>query len=123
MGFSHRDLRAERVVREGFWAVAALVAAVSTLAFVAPTALVGGVTLIGLAAIGGAYLVGAERFLGEYHRDLRAARGPEVPGWLRVEAGREVPAERPVGLPSQRSPHVRPPPPGPERGPRSSKHR
>jgi hypothetical protein len=112
MGFSHRDLRAERTVREAFWAVAALVGAISVVAFIAPTALVGEGALIGLAAVGGGYLLGGERIVEEYHRDLRIAQGGEGHGWLRVEVGHEIGSERPVGLPSQRSPHTRSPPQG-----------
>jgi hypothetical protein len=109
MGFSHRDLRAERTVREAFWAVLALVAAVSILTFVAGSPLLGLATLIGLALVGGGYLVGADRILGEYAGDLRQAQDLDLHGWLQVEAGHAVEFERPVGLPTQRSPHTRPP--------------
>jgi len=110
MGFSHRDLRAERAVREAFWAVLALVGAFSVLSFVIPSPRLGLATLLGLALVGGGYLVGADRMLREYAGDLRQTRDGDVHGWLQVEAGHAVEFERPVGLPTQRSPHARPPP-------------
>jgi len=108
MGLSHRDLRAERAVREAFWTVLALVAAIAVLAFVAPTPLLGLATLFGLAGLGGGYLVATGRLLDEYSGDLRAVRDRGHRGWLRAEAGYEVEFDRTVGLPTQRSPHTRP---------------
>jgi hypothetical protein len=109
VGFSHRDFRAERTAREAFWGVLGLVAAVSAIAFVTSSPLVGLATLVGLAVVGGGSLLASERVLEEYDRDLRSAQAEDLHGWLQAEAGHEVGFERAVGLPTQRSPHARSP--------------
>jgi hypothetical protein len=108
MGFSHRDHRAERTVRQAFWAVVGAVAAISATAALAPTPVLGLICLAALATIGGVYLLGSERALTEYTEDLAATRGGgEVSGWLRVEAGHELRENRSAGAPNRRSPHTR----------------
>lgn len=110
MGFSHRDLRAARAVREGFWVVLALVGAVSVLSVVASSPLFGLVTLLGLAAIGGGYLAGSDRVLREYANDLRRVQQEDPHGWLGAEAGHAIELDRTIGRRTQRSPHTRPTP-------------
>jgi hypothetical protein len=84
------------------------VGALGTLAFLDPSHFLGLGALIGLGVLGGGYLVGADRVLSEYRRDLQSVHDDgETTGLLRAEVGSQVGLERPVGLPSQRSPHVR----------------
>jgi hypothetical protein len=106
--FSHRDRRVDRTVHRALGAMILAVGMLGTLAFLSPSPLSGLFALLGLGAVGGVYLVGAGRVLAEYRGDLRRVHGGgTVDGLLRAEVESEVGLDRPVGLPSQRSPLVR----------------
>jgi hypothetical protein len=108
MGFSHRDHRAERAERQAFVGVAALVGGISVVALLTQSAVVGLGALGAFAALGAAFVVRSEHRLTRYTHDLRAmCEGETVSGWVRAEAGGDVERERPVGVPSRRSPNTR----------------
>lgn len=106
--FSHRDRRAHRAVARGFIALGIAVLSLGVLAFVAPTALVGELAVLGLGVTGLVYLRWSQHELTEYETDLRTATGDtERSSFLRVEARSSVALDRPVGRLTERSPHVR----------------
>jgi len=109
MRLSYRDHRMDNSVSSGFWVMLALISAMGVLAFLVPWTAVGVAALLGLAVLGGGYVLRSERALSEYVGDLRSVRGGgDASGWLRFEVGTDVPPERPVGLATRRSPHTRP---------------
>jgi hypothetical protein len=111
MKFSHRDHRVDASVERSFWLILALAGTLGVVAFLAPWPVVDLVALLGLAVLGGVYVLRSERKVSEYVGDLRSVRGGgDVSGWLRVEVSNEVGRERPVGLPTRRSPNTRGPP-------------
>ncbi len=84
--------------------------ALSALAMFGPNAALGLGALAGLGVLGWIAMVAGEEAVHEYGHDLRrVAAGEEGDGFLRAEVRSDVGLERPVGLPSARSPHVRPP--------------
>ncbi|MGA8275387.1 MAG: hypothetical protein WB852_03715 [Thermoplasmata archaeon] len=119
MKFSHRDHRVDARIERSFWLMLALAGTLGVVAFLAPWPVVDLVALLGLAALGGVYVLRSERKVSEYMGDLRSVRGGgDVSGLLRVEVSNEVGRERPVGLPTRRSPNARSPPgPGKARSP------
>jgi len=105
--YSHRDRRAHRELDRMLGGVGAGVAALTALALYLPPPLLGGLAVGGLVALGGAYLLWAERFLTEYERDLKSGMEPEGrPAFLRAEVTSSVGLEAPPRTPP--SPHSRP---------------
>jgi hypothetical protein len=111
MTLSHRDHRVDDSISGAFWTLLAFVVALGALALVSPWPALSVGALGGLAALGGLYIVRSERTISEYVGDLQSLRGGgDASGWARVEVGSRVARERPIGLPSRRSPHARPSP-------------
>ena len=121
---SHRDHRMDGAIADAFWLMLGVVAGLSVLIFVAPWPVVGLTALVGLAVVGGYYVLRSERAISEYTDDLQSVRGGGAAGgWTRVEVDSAVGRDRPVELPTRASPHVRArgnraaaPPPVPEPG-------
>lgn len=113
MAYSHRDRRMHRAVRDWTLWVALASATVVALAATVPIGMWGLGLVAVLAAIGGLFLVEADRRVREYVRDLESVRrGARVSGRLVVEVGSRVGLDR-VGVgPSRRSPNVRRTTPG-----------
>ena len=111
MSFSHRDRRAHRSVWRLLVGVTAATVALGAIAqYERAVPAIGAAAVAGLAITGGAALLAGERLIADYGNDLRNGRRPDGPdGFVRVEVRSEVGLERPVGLPTHRSPNVRSP--------------
>jgi hypothetical protein len=108
MEYSHRDRRAHRDVARGLAAAAAVVAGFTLFDLLTPWALSGVLAVIVLALVGVGFVVWGERLLEEYVRDLQSAsRDARGDGFARAEVVNLVGLERPIGLPTERSPHSR----------------
>jgi hypothetical protein len=95
MGFSHRDHRARRELRELYLGFGASLAALSFLAIVFPNVTVRLLAVAGLAVAGTIYLVAVDRLSDRYRRDLTAVRaGAPISGSVRAEVYDEVGFER-----------------------------
>jgi hypothetical protein len=95
MGFSHRDHRARRELRELYLGFGASVGALSFLAIVFPNVTVRLLAVAGLAVAGTVYLVAVDRLSDRYRRDLTAVRaGEPISGSVRAEVYDEVGFER-----------------------------
>lgn len=106
--YSHRDRRAQRTVARGLATFSAVVLVLAALAMLAPGAWWGPLGVVALAASGAVYLFWSQRLVSEYARDIRVVHDGSIEnGFLRAEAGSIVGLDRPVGRPSERSPHVR----------------
>ncbi|MCI4373631.1 MAG: hypothetical protein L3K02_08340 [Thermoplasmata archaeon] len=109
MNLSHRDHRMDNSLRQSLFLMLALIAGLSVLSFMAPWTAVGLAALLGLAVLGGLYVVQSDRTIAEYARDLRSVHGGGQPSkWMRVEVRSEVEWDRHVGIPGRRSPNARP---------------
>jgi hypothetical protein len=107
--FSHRDHRVRRHIGQTLAGIALGSLGLLGISLLAAPAALALAALAGLALLGGAALLVGERALKEYERDLRAVAGGEIlDGFLRAEVQSEVGLDRPVGLPSTRSPLSRP---------------
>jgi hypothetical protein len=110
MSYSHRDRRAHRLIWRVLGVTAVGSVGLGALALYGPTTALEVAGLAGLVALGGATLSLGERAVSDYERDLRSVQvDGGASGLLQAEVRSDVGLERPVGLPTQRSPHARPP--------------
>jgi len=118
VSFSHRDRRTHRVLWRVLGGVGAGTLVLGGLAMFGPDVALGLGALAGLAVLGWVGMVAGEEAVHEYGRDLRSvARGEDSNGFVRAEVHSDVGLDRSVGLPSARSPHVRPSARSPDRVP------
>lgn len=95
MGFSHRDHRARRELRELYLGFGASVGALSFLAILFPNLTVRLLAVAGLAVAGTTYLLAVDRLSDRYRRDLMAVRaGDPISGSVRAEVYDEIGFER-----------------------------
>jgi hypothetical protein len=95
MGFSHRDHRARRELRELYLGFGASVGALSFLAILFPNLMVRLLAVAGLAVAGTVYLLAVDRLSDRYQRDLVAVRaGDPISGEVRAEVYDEIGFER-----------------------------
>jgi hypothetical protein len=95
MGFSHRDHRARRELRELYLGLGASVGALSFLAIAFPNLTVRLLAVVGLGVAGTMYLVAVDRLSDRYRRDLTAVRaGAPISGSVRAEVYDEIGFER-----------------------------
>jgi len=121
MSFSHRDRRAQRALWRLLGGIGVGTLVLSVLAMFGPEVALGLGALAGLAALGWVAMLAGEEAVHDYSHDLRtAAAGADSDGFVRAEVRSDVGLERPVGLPSTRSPNVRPPVRAPDRIPSSA---
>jgi len=120
MSFSHRDRRTHRTLWRVLGGVGAGTLALSALAMFGPDVALEVGALAGLAVLGWVAMAAGEAAVHEYGRDLRSVtQGEDVSGFVRAEVRSDVGLERPVGLPTARSPHARPAPRAGDRVPTS----
>jgi hypothetical protein len=119
MGFSHRDHRARRELRELYLGFGASLGALSFLAIVFPNVMVRQLAVVGLAVAGTLYVVAVDRLSDRYRRDLTAVRaGAPISGSVRAEVYDEIGFERDREddwrpSPLRRRPELGREPPGP----------
>jgi hypothetical protein len=110
--YSHRDHRVFRAAYRLLAAVAVLAFLLIAIGLVAPWPLVGALSVLALAALGGVALLGSDSIVAGYVDDVRAvARGDPVSPLVRVEVLSRIELERPVfvgGRPSPNHRRVRP---------------
>ncbi|MCI4330972.1 MAG: hypothetical protein L3K19_03905 [Thermoplasmata archaeon] len=118
--FSHRDRRVHRDLGRLSAGLLAALAIAIPLAVLSPWPQLGVAAILALAGSGALFIARAGAMGGEYADDLeRVAAGTPASRWVHVEVHSRVGLSRPVGLPTERSPNVRPPsrPVGPSSGP------
>lgn len=95
MEFSHRDHRARRELRTLYLGFGAAVGVLTAVAILFPNVTIRLLAVAGLAVVGAAYVIGADRLADRYWRDLSAVRaGQPVSGEVRAEIYHEIGFER-----------------------------
>ncbi len=119
MSYSHRDRRAQRYVWRLLAGVGAATVGLSAAAMLGGAQFATGLgAVVALGVVGAVSVATGVRAIDEYAQDLQIGRHPGGAGGLvRAEVRSAVGFERPVGLPSRRSPNVRPPAGRPPRPP------
>jgi len=86
--YSHRDQRAHRSIDRALGGLVGIVAVLTVAAMLAPVWWFAWVAVLGLLAVGAAYVVWGSRMVEQYARDLRmVGEGDESAGFLRAEVG------------------------------------